>query len=110
MEGLYVDRARAVAQHSPRVFGGLPGMYKSMTFDAPVADAEEGASRWVRRSRPFPWRSALGRHRRVCSFFSSPREEYQTLRPFARDGLQRGDRAYHVPAAARSSAPTTPIC
>src|SRR5258705_1795413 len=40
--------------------------------------------------------SALGDYRHVCAFFSSPQEEYDTLLPFVRDGLERGERAYHV--------------
>src|SRR5947207_13787294 len=40
--------------------------------------------------------SMLGRYRHVCVFFSSPQEEYETLLPFVRDGLERGERAYHV--------------
>ena len=40
--------------------------------------------------------SMLGRYRHVCAFFSSPQEEYETLLPFVRDGLERGERAYHV--------------
>ncbi|TMA95363.1 MAG: hypothetical protein E6J74_12235 [Deltaproteobacteria bacterium] len=40
--------------------------------------------------------SMLGAHRHVCAFFSSAKEEYETLLPFVRDGLKRGERAYHV--------------
>ena len=40
--------------------------------------------------------SVLGDYRHVCAFFSSPQEEYDTLLPFVRDGLERGERAYHV--------------
>jgi hypothetical protein len=40
--------------------------------------------------------STLGAHRHVCAFFSSAEEEYETLLPFVRDGLERGERAYHV--------------
>ncbi len=40
--------------------------------------------------------SVLGAQRHVCAFFSSPQEEYDTLLPFVRDGLERGERAYHV--------------
>lgn len=40
--------------------------------------------------------SELGRYRHVCAFFSSPTEEYETLLPFVRDGLGRGERAFHV--------------
>lgn len=35
-------------------------------------------------------------YRHVCAFFSSPREEYDTLLPFVCDGLGRGERAFHV--------------
>ena len=40
--------------------------------------------------------STLGRYRHVCAFFSSRQEEYATLLPFVRDGIERGERAYHV--------------
>ena len=40
--------------------------------------------------------STLGRYRHVCAFFSSPQEEYATLLPFVRDGIENGERAYHV--------------
>ena len=40
--------------------------------------------------------STLGRYRHICAFFSSPEEEYETLLPFVRDGIDRGERAYHV--------------
>jgi len=46
---------------------------------------------------PIPFAgSMLGGYRHVCAFFSSPQEEYDTLLPFVRDGLERGERAYHV--------------
>jgi hypothetical protein len=46
---------------------------------------------------PIPFAgSMLGAYRHVCAFFSSPHEEYDTLLPFVRDGLERGERAYHV--------------
>jgi hypothetical protein len=37
--------------------------------------------------------STLGRYRHVCAFFNTPQDEYRTLLPFIRDGLQRGERA-----------------
>jgi hypothetical protein len=43
--------------------------------------------------------STLGRYRHVCAFFSSPEEEYATLLPFVRDGIERGERAVHILAA-----------
>ena len=46
---------------------------------------------------PIPFAgSTLGGYRHVCAFFSSPQEEYETLLPFVRDGLELGERAYHV--------------
>ena len=46
---------------------------------------------------PIPFAgSMLGVYRHVCAFFSSPQEEYDTLLPFVRDGLEGGERAYHV--------------
>ena len=46
---------------------------------------------------PIPFAgSMLGDYRHVCAFFQSPQEEYATLLPFVRDGLERGERAYHI--------------
>jgi hypothetical protein len=46
---------------------------------------------------PIPFAgSTLGSYRHVCAFFSSPDDEYDTMLPFVRDGLERGERAYHV--------------
>jgi MEDS: MEthanogen/methylotroph, DcmR Sensory domain len=46
---------------------------------------------------PIPFAgSTLGGYRHVCAFFNSLEEEYDTLLPFVRDGLERGERAYHV--------------
>jgi hypothetical protein len=48
-------------------------------------------------SEPIPFAgSTLCGYRHVCAFFSSPQEEYATLLPFVRDGIERGQRAYHV--------------
>jgi hypothetical protein len=38
----------------------------------------------------------LREHRHVCAFFNSSEDEYRTLLPFICDGLQCGQRAYHV--------------
>lgn len=46
---------------------------------------------------PIPFaHSMLGEHRHVCAFFSSAEDEYDTLLPFIRDGLNCGQRAFHV--------------
>jgi len=40
--------------------------------------------------------STLGRYRHICAFFNSLQEEYETLLPFVREGIERGERAFHV--------------
>src|SRR3989442_4158976 len=46
---------------------------------------------------PIPFAgSMLGEYRHVCAFFSSTQEEYATLLAFVRDGIERGERAFHV--------------
>jgi hypothetical protein len=40
--------------------------------------------------------ATLGTHRHVCAFFDSADEEYRVLLPFIKEGLQRGERAFHV--------------
>lgn len=48
-------------------------------------------------AEPIPFAgSTLGGYRHVCAFFNSPQEEYATLLPFMRDGIERGERAYHL--------------
>jgi hypothetical protein len=37
----------------------------------------------------------LGRHRHICAFFNSIEEEHRVLRPFIKDGLDRGEKALH---------------
>jgi hypothetical protein len=36
--------------------------------------------------------SSLGKYRHVCAFFTSPKEEYESLLPFVRAGLEHGER------------------
>lgn len=46
---------------------------------------------------PIPFgRSMLREHRHVCAFFSSAVEEYDALLPFICDGINCGQRAFHV--------------
>jgi hypothetical protein len=46
---------------------------------------------------PIPLACAMLReHRHVCAFFNSSQEEYDTLLPFICEGLNCGQRAYHV--------------
>jgi len=38
----------------------------------------------------------LGRHRHICAFFNSLDEEHRVLRSFIKDGLDRGEKAFHI--------------
>ncbi|NEW96671.1 MEDS domain-containing protein [Rhodopseudomonas sp. BR0G17] len=48
-------------------------------------------------AEPIPFgRSMLREHRHVCAFFNSAVEEYDVLLPFICDGINCGQRAFHV--------------
>src|SRR5712691_7700523 len=38
----------------------------------------------------------LGRQRHICAFFNSIDEEHRVLRSFIKDGLDGGERAFHI--------------
>jgi hypothetical protein len=40
--------------------------------------------------------STFGQYRHICAFFNSTDEQHRVLRPFIKDGLDRGDKAYHL--------------
>lgn len=40
--------------------------------------------------------SFLCEKRHVCAFFHTPDEEYRVLLPFIKDGLERGQKAFHI--------------
>jgi hypothetical protein len=40
--------------------------------------------------------SVLDRSRHVCAFFHGKEEEYRVLLPFIKEGLDQGDRAFHM--------------
>jgi hypothetical protein len=40
--------------------------------------------------------SELGSKRHVCGFFRNPEEEYRLLLPFIKEGILRGEKAFHV--------------
>lgn len=53
-------------------------------------------------SQPFQLASeALRRHRHLCAFFSSQEEQYEFLLPFVREGLDNGERGFHIVDPAR---------
>lgn len=40
--------------------------------------------------------SKIGRYPHICAFFHSDDEEYELLLPFIKEGIERGERAFHV--------------
>jgi len=38
----------------------------------------------------------LGRHRHICAFFNNIDEQHRVLRSFIKDGLDRGEKAFHI--------------
>lgn len=38
----------------------------------------------------------LGPHRHICAFFHDDQEQYKVLLPFIREGIERGERAFHI--------------
>lgn len=40
--------------------------------------------------------SELGRHPHICAFFHSQEEEYQIMLPFIKEGVERGEKAFHI--------------
>jgi hypothetical protein len=40
--------------------------------------------------------AVLDEHRHVCAFFATPDEEYRVLLPFIKEGVDRGERAFHI--------------
>jgi hypothetical protein len=40
--------------------------------------------------------SEMGVHRHICGFFRSPEEKYRLLLPFIKEGIERGEKAFHI--------------
>src|SRR5689334_23963569 len=40
--------------------------------------------------------ATLGTERHICAFFHSPEEEYCVLLPFIREGIERGEKGFHI--------------
>ena len=40
--------------------------------------------------------ATLGIQRHICAFFNSAEEEYRILLPFIREGIERGEKAFHI--------------
>lgn len=46
-------------------------------------------------SPKFAGTTTSGRYRHICAFFNSVEEQHRVLRPFVKDGFDRGDKGYH---------------
>jgi hypothetical protein len=40
--------------------------------------------------------TALREHRHICAFFNTRDEEYRVLLPFIAEGIERGEKAFHI--------------
>jgi hypothetical protein len=40
--------------------------------------------------------SVLERYRHVCAFFDDAEQEHRVMDPFVKDGLERGEKAFHI--------------
>jgi hypothetical protein len=40
--------------------------------------------------------ATLGTDRHICAFFHTPDEEYRVLLPFMHEGIDRGEKAFHI--------------
>jgi len=48
-------------------------------------------------AQPLPFTgSTFSPYRHICAFFNSIDEQHRVLRPFIKDGFDRGDKAYHL--------------
>jgi hypothetical protein len=45
--------------------------------------------------------NALGENRHICAFFNGMDEHYRVLRSFIKDGIERGEKAFHLVDPAR---------
>lgn len=64
----------------------------------PSKDSHQTRDRLSAESRqPIRFAGAtLGDHCHICAFFHGLDEEYPVLLPFIKEGLERGEKAFHV--------------
>jgi hypothetical protein len=43
--------------------------------------------------------SSLGQHRHICAFFNDLDEQHRILRSFIKEGIERGEKAFHIVGA-----------
>jgi hypothetical protein len=62
-----------------------------MVTGSPRARADDPAAEPIRFAG-----ATLDRHRHVCAFFDSAAEEDRVMLPFVREGVERGEKAFHI--------------
>ena len=40
--------------------------------------------------------ATLGTERHICAFFNTPDDEYRILLPFIKEGIERGEKGFHI--------------
>src|SRR5437868_2133715 len=63
----------------------------------PMHPTEHNTKSREEHNRPMRFANApLGKHRHVCAFFHGEDEVYSVLLPFVKEGLARGEKAFHI--------------
>jgi hypothetical protein len=90
---------RAMAVHTRRMLSsGTPGGRRPVRRAGarPALGSLRGSeNKEHTRHSPQATETTFGQHRHICAFFNSIDEQYRVLRPFIKDGFDRGDKAYH---------------
>src|SRR5260370_11027479 len=68
---------------------------KSISDNANVCEGAAGEGQQSDQPIRFAG-SVLGAKRHSCAFFHNRDEEYQVLLPFIKEGLKRGEKAFHI--------------
>ena len=79
-----------------RDFGRMQSVSTGMEFRCSLDNLWLGESMSENREPIHIAGSALRHSCHVCAFFHSKAEEYNVLMPFIKEGLEKGDRAFHV--------------
>jgi hypothetical protein len=75
----------------------LGAIWKSPWKKKPMNPTKDNTKSREVDNQPMRFANAtLGQHRHVCAFFQSAEEEYRLLLPFVKEGLERGEKAFHI--------------
>jgi len=65
--------------------------------ETPMDPTKDNTKSSEENNQPMRFANAtLGQHRHVCAFFHDAEEEYRVLLPFVKEGLTRGEKAFHI--------------